>query len=81
MSSGIVSMSDRRAAAILQDCGEDLVDVRMNGLKLDDRKRGALSVAGLIDYGTEWWHWSFGDRYRALQTKQLTALYGPVELP
>lgn len=22
----------------------------------------AMSDAGLINYGTEWWHWSFGDR-------------------
>ncbi|MFC9620121.1 M15 family metallopeptidase [Streptomyces sp. NPDC056930] len=42
---------------------------------------GALSTAGLINYGTEWWHWSFGDRYWALQTQQPAALYGPVELP
>ena len=42
---------------------------------------GALSAAGLINYGTEWWHWSAGDRYWALQTQQSAALYGPVELP
>ncbi|MFF0228546.1 M15 family metallopeptidase [Streptomyces sp. NPDC004629] len=42
---------------------------------------GALSTAGLINYCTEWWHWSFGDRYWALQTQQPAALYGPVELP
>lgn len=42
---------------------------------------GALSAAGLINYGTEWWHWSYGDRYRALQTGQPAALYGPVGLP
>ncbi|WP_326800635.1 D-alanyl-D-alanine carboxypeptidase family protein [Streptomyces sp. NBC_01788] len=42
---------------------------------------GALSTAGLINYGMEWWHWSFGDRYWALQTQQPAALYGPVELP
>ena len=41
----------------------------------------ALSTAGLINYSTEFWHWSFGDRYWALQTKQPAALYGPVELP
>ncbi|WP_234307627.1 MULTISPECIES: M15 family metallopeptidase [unclassified Streptomyces] len=41
----------------------------------------ALSTAGLINYGTEWWHWSFGDRYWALQTQQPAALYGPIELP
>lgn len=42
---------------------------------------GALSTAGLINYGTEWWHWSFGDRYWALQTQQPAVLYGLVELP
>lgn len=41
----------------------------------------ALSTAGLINYGTEWWHWSYGDRYWALQTRQPAALYGPAELP
>ncbi|WP_405875756.1 M15 family metallopeptidase (plasmid) [Streptomyces xanthophaeus] len=41
----------------------------------------AMSTAGLINYGTEWWHWSFGDRYWALQTQRPAALYGPVELP
>ncbi|MFD7341113.1 M15 family metallopeptidase [Streptomyces violascens] len=36
-----------------------------------------LSTAGLINYGTEWWHWSYGDRYWALMTGQSAALYGP----
>ncbi|MEU9744709.1 M15 family metallopeptidase [Streptomyces niveus] len=42
---------------------------------------GALSAAGLINYPTEWWHWSVGDRYWALQTRQPAALYGSAELP
>ncbi|MCX4807672.1 MULTISPECIES: M15 family metallopeptidase [unclassified Streptomyces] len=37
----------------------------------------ALTAAGLVNYGTEWWHWSFGDRYWALMTGQPSALYGP----
>ncbi|KOV67338.1 dipeptidase [Streptomyces sp. AS58] len=41
----------------------------------------ALSAAGLVNYGTEWWHWSYGDRYWALQAKTKAALYGPVQLP
>jgi D-alanyl-D-alanine dipeptidase len=55
---------------------------------LSDRARtnratlgSALSSAGLINYCTEWWHWSVGDRYWALQTGQPAALYGPVDLP
>ncbi|MEU3425121.1 M15 family metallopeptidase [Streptomyces gardneri] len=39
-----------------------------------------LSAAGLVNYPTEWWHWSFGDRYWALMTGRAEALYGPKEL-
>jgi D-alanyl-D-alanine dipeptidase len=37
----------------------------------------ALTAAGLVNYPTEWWHWSFGDRYWALATGAGAALYGP----
>ncbi|MET9386768.1 M15 family metallopeptidase [Streptomyces sp. NPDC002928] len=40
----------------------------------------ALSAAGLVNYPTEWWHWSYGDRYWALATGAPAALYGPREL-
>ncbi|MGW6735970.1 M15 family metallopeptidase [Streptomyces sp. NPDC055013] len=40
----------------------------------------ALSAAGLVNYPTEWWHWSYGDRYWALATETERALYGPREL-
>jgi D-alanyl-D-alanine dipeptidase len=40
----------------------------------------ALSEAGLVNYPTEWWHWSYGDRYWALTTGAPAALYGPAEL-
>lgn len=39
----------------------------------------ALSDAGLVNYPTEWWHWSYGDRYWALLTGAEHAVYGPVE--
>ncbi|GAB2912761.1 M15 family metallopeptidase [Nonomuraea fastidiosa] len=39
----------------------------------------ALEAAGLVNYPTEWWHWSYGDRYWAMTTKAAHALYGPVE--
>ncbi|MFD5721700.1 hypothetical protein [Streptomyces sp. NPDC127036] len=32
----------------------------------------ALSTANLINYGTESWHWSVGDRYWAQHTQQPT---------
>lgn len=39
----------------------------------------ALGDVGLINYPTEWWHWSYGDRYWALLTGAEHAVYGPVE--
>ena len=41
----------------------------------------ALSGAGLVNYPTEWWHWSYGDRYWALLSGADNAVYGPVEVP
>ncbi|MFF1682239.1 M15 family metallopeptidase [Streptomyces sp. NPDC058256] len=39
----------------------------------------ALTAAGLVNYPTEWWHWSYGDRYWALTTGADHAIYGPRE--
>jgi zinc D-Ala-D-Ala dipeptidase len=38
----------------------------------------ALASAGLVNYPTEWWHWSYGDRYWAHLTGASQACYGPV---
>jgi D-alanyl-D-alanine dipeptidase len=38
-----------------------------------------LGGVGLVNYPTEWWHWSYGDRYWALVTGADAALYGPVD--
>ncbi|MBA3780648.1 MAG: M15 family metallopeptidase [Nocardioides sp.] len=40
-----------------------------------------LMPFGLVNYPTEWWHWSYGDRYWALTTGAPAALYAPVEVP
>ncbi|MDX2694788.1 dipeptidase [Streptomyces ipomoeae] len=45
-----------------------------------DALAAALTAAGLVNYPTEWWHWSYGDRYWALTTGAPAALYGPREL-
>jgi D-alanyl-D-alanine dipeptidase len=37
-----------------------------------------LVGAGLVNYPSEWWHWSYGDRYWALLTHAEAAVYGPV---
>ncbi|MEW2473952.1 M15 family metallopeptidase [Micromonospora gifhornensis] len=38
----------------------------------------ALACAGLVNYPTEWWHWSYGDRYWALMTGAPHTRYGPL---
>ncbi len=38
-----------------------------------------LASAGLVNYPTEWWHWSFGDRYWAFVEDQEHAIYGPAK--
>ncbi|MFF9127585.1 M15 family metallopeptidase [Streptomyces sp. NPDC014889] len=51
-------------------------EARANRRALGD----ALTSVGLVNYPTEWWHWSFGDRYWALSTGAGSAMYGPREL-
>ncbi|MEW9531489.1 M15 family metallopeptidase [Microbispora sp. NPDC049125] len=45
-----------------------------------DLLRAVLEPAGLVNYPTEWWHWSYGDRYWAMTRRAPAALYGPVDL-
>ena len=40
----------------------------------------ALHPAGFVNYPTEWWHWSYGDRYWAMATGAPEAIYGPQEM-
>jgi D-alanyl-D-alanine dipeptidase len=35
-----------------------------------------LTAVGMVNYPTEWWHWSYGDRYWALRTGVPNALHG-----
>ncbi|WP_321790448.1 M15 family metallopeptidase [Burkholderia pyrrocinia] len=39
----------------------------------------ALTGAGFTNYPSEWWHWSFGDRYWAVMQRESHAIYGPVD--
>ena len=43
-----------------------------------DLLSGVLTRAGLVNYPTEWWHWSYGDRYWAHATGAPHARYAPV---
>ncbi|WP_377239901.1 M15 family metallopeptidase [Planobispora siamensis] len=42
---------------------------------------GVLREAGFVNYPTEWWHWSYGDRYWALVTSAPAALHGQLDWP
>ena len=42
--------------------------------------RTSLESAGFVNYPTEWWHWSYGDRYWAFVTRAGAALYGEMRL-
>jgi D-alanyl-D-alanine dipeptidase len=39
----------------------------------------ALQAVGFVNYPTEYWHWSYGDRYWAYQTHQKFAIYGTMQ--
>ncbi|WP_435271986.1 M15 family metallopeptidase [Streptomyces parvulus] len=41
----------------------------------------AMEGAGFTNYGTEFWHFSAGDRYDALMRQEPHARYGPIDLP
>jgi zinc D-Ala-D-Ala dipeptidase len=54
------------------------------GIAADARARrlvlaGAMGFAGFINYPSEWWHWSYGDRYWACRAGADHARYGPIE--
>ena len=41
----------------------------------------AMRAAGFVNYPTEWWHWSYGDRYWAFRSGAEAAIYGPAARP
>lgn len=40
-----------------------------------------MQAAGFVNYPTEYWHWSYGDKYWAYLSRKKTAIYGLVERP
>ena len=55
---------------------ENLPDhVKQNRKMLYD----VMAEQGFINYPTEWWHFSYGDRYWALLTGADHAIYGPAD--
>lgn len=59
-------------------CYTDFPDIAEQARRHREILRSALTAAGLVNYPTEWWHWSYGDRYWALATGIGAALYGPL---
>ena len=59
-------------------CFFEAADLRLDARSNRDLLARVLGGAGLVNYPTEWWHWSYGDRYWALLTGAPAALYGPV---
>jgi D-alanyl-D-alanine dipeptidase len=57
-------------------CYFDAVDISPAARANRDVLATALRSAGLVNYPTEWWHWSFGDRYWAYVTGAPHAIYG-----
>ncbi|MEW9553362.1 M15 family metallopeptidase [Nonomuraea sp. NPDC050783] len=61
--------------ACYTDSADVSAEARGNRRLLGD----ALTAAGFVNYPTEWWHWSYGDRYWALMTGAPAALHGLVD--
>ena len=66
---------ERSAGACFTAATNISPDARAHRLLLGE----VLGSAGLVNYPTEWWHWSYGDRYWALLTGAGHAVYGPLE--
>ena len=60
-------------------CFTDAVDLEPRARRNRNILCSVLSAVGLINYPTEWWHWSFGDRYWAAVTGAAAAVYGPID--
>ena len=43
--------------------------------------KDVLEGVGFVNYPTEWWHWSYGDRYWAFIKGKPFALYNSADLP
>jgi len=60
-------------------CHTDSPRVTREAREYRNALRAALEATGLVNYPSEWWHWSYGDRYWAYTTGAGTASYGPLD--
>ncbi len=61
-------------------CWFDAGDISRDARANRDLLAHVMGLAGFVNYPTEWWHWSYGDRYWALMTGARTAHYGPADV-
>lgn len=62
----------------------DLCLTHCNDISTDAKKNrqlllGVMEAHGFINYPTEWWHFSYGDRYWAYHQSLKQAMYGSAE--
>ncbi|MGW4464956.1 M15 family metallopeptidase [Micromonospora sp. NPDC004704] len=68
------AVNDTDTTACHTDSADIGAEARANRKLLCDAMRGA----GLVNYPSEWWHWSYGDRYWAYTSESSHAPYGPI---
>lgn len=70
-------------AAPLETANATFTDATNIGEEAQANRRllvAAMKSAGFVNYPTEWWHWSYGDKYWALLTGAPSALYESKEV-
>lgn len=68
--------------AIPQDCDNatftDATNISDKAIENRQILVQSLQSVGFVNYFTEWWHWSYGDKYWAVVTRSNQAIYNPV---
>jgi D-alanyl-D-alanine dipeptidase len=68
--------------AIPQDCDNatftDATNISDKAIENRQILVKSLQSVGFVNYFTEWWHWSYGDKYWAVVTSSNQAIYNPV---
>ncbi|WP_103954881.1 M15 family metallopeptidase [Nonomuraea solani] len=62
-------------------CYTDAPDISAEARRNRQTLGAAMTAAGFVNYPTEWWHWSYGDRYWAHLSGARHAGYGPAAEP
>jgi D-alanyl-D-alanine dipeptidase len=55
---------------------QNISEIAKNNRKILSK---AMSDAGFVNYPTEWWHWSYGDKYWAFSKQLPNAIFSSIE--